>query len=277
MVLSVNTNATALQALQHLNSTNRSLEETQTRINTGLKVGSAKDNGALFAIAQNLRADLGGLQAVQQSLDRGISTVSTALSAGEAISDLLIEMREKAAAASDEGQDAQSRQALNNEFVALRDQITSIVNNAEFNGTNMLKNSGDGVNALANSDGTAHIGVAAEDLSLTGTTITFTNTTTLGTTATAAQQALTLIDSSIANVNAALGRLGTGAKALETHKIFISKLSDQFEIGIGNLVDADLAKESARLQALQVKQQLGVQALSIANQAPQTILSLFNN
>jgi flagellin len=275
MVLSVNTNATALQALQHLNATNRSLEETQTRINTGLKVGSAKDNGALFAIAQNLRADLGGLQAVQQSLDRGISTVSTALSAGEAISDLLIEMREKAAAASDEGMDDQSREALNNEFVSLRDQITSIVNNAEFNGTNMLKNGGTGVNALANSDGTANINVAAEDLSLTGSTITFDQTTTLGADATTSKSTLAQIDSSIANVNAALGRLGTGAKALETHKIFITKLSDQIEIGIGNLVDADLAKESARLQALQVKQQLGVKALSIANQSPQTILSLF--
>jgi len=275
MVLSVNTNATALQALQHLNATNRALDETQTRINTGFKVDSAKDNGALFAIAQNLRADIGGLQAVQQSLDRGISTVSTALAAGEAISDLLIEMREKAAAASDEGMDDQSRQALNNDFVSLREQITSIVSNAEFNGTNMLKNGGTGVNALANSDGSAHIDVAPEDLSLSGATITFTATTTLGTTATSARDVLTAIDDSIANVHAALARLGTGAKALETHKIFMTKLSDQIEVGIGNLVDADMAKESARLQALQVKQQLGVEALSIANRAPQTILSLF--
>src|SRR5690606_37458015 len=128
---------------------------------------------------QNLRADIGGLQAVQQSLDRGISTVSTALAAGEAISDLLIEMREKAAAASDAGMDDQSRQALNNDFVSLREQINSIVSNAEFNGTNLLKNGGTGVNALANSDGSAHIDVPPEDLSLTGTALAITATTTL--------------------------------------------------------------------------------------------------
>ena len=102
-----------------------------------------------------------------------------------------------------------------------------------------------------------------------------TTTTTLGSSATTAATVLAAIDGSITNVNAALGRLGTGQKSLETHKTFISKLSDTLTVGIGNLVDADLAKESANLQALQVKQQLGVQALSIANQAPQAILQLF--
>lgn len=275
MTISVNTNASALQALQNLNATNRQLEETQTRINTGLRVSGAKDNGAVYAIAQNLRSDVAGLTAVTQSLDRGISSVTTALAAGESISDLLIEMKAKAAAASDEGQDAASRTALNNEFISLRDQINTIVNNAEFNGTNMLKAGGDDVKALANENGTQTINVSAEDLSLSGGTVLLTTTTTLGSSATTAAAVLAQIDSSITNVNAALGRLGTGQKSLETHKTFISKLSDTLDVGIGNLVDADLAKESASLQALQVKQQLGVQALSIANQAPQAILQLF--
>ena len=275
MVVSVNTNESALLALQNLNATNRNLEMTQTRINTGLKVSGAKDNGAIFAIAQNLRSNVSGLVAVTNSLDRGISTATVALSAGESISNLLIDLKAKAAAASDLGLDSASRTALNNEFISLRDQITQIVNTAEFNGTNMIKNGGTGIAALANDTATQTISVAAEDLSLSGTIITISAATTLGSTATTAASVLAELETTITNVNAALGRLGTGVKALERHQVFISKLSDTLETGIGNLVDADLAKESARLQALQVKQQLGVQALSIANKAPGVILSLF--
>ncbi len=275
MTISVNTNPSALQALQNLNATNRQLEQTQTHINTGLRVSGAKDNGAVYAIAQNLRSDVAGLTAVTQSLDRGISSVTTALAAGESISNLLNDMKAKAAAASDKGLDAASRAALDNEFISLRDQITTIVKNADFNGTNMIKNTGDKIAALANPNGTQTINVSAEDLSLTGSTVALSASTTLGGTPTSASSVLALIETSITNVNAALGRLGTGQKSLETHKTFISKLSDTIETGIGNLVDADLAKESAKLQALQVKQQLGVQALSIANQSPQSILQLF--
>ncbi|MFQ5533285.1 MAG: flagellin [Sphingomonadales bacterium] len=274
-MVSINTNPSALVALQNLNKTTRALEQTQDRVNTGLKVAGAKDNGAIFAIAQNLRADISGLTAVMNSVDRGIGVSTVALAAGESISDLLIDLKAKAAAASDVGLDTASRAALNNEFISLRDQINTIVGNAEFNGTNMIKNGGDAITALANDTGTATINVSPEDLSLTGTTLVISTTTTIGASATTAASVLAEIDTSITNVNAALARLGTGVKALERHKIFTGKLSDTIEVGVGNLVDADLAKESARLQALQVKQQLGVQALSIANQSPQSILSLF--
>lgn len=274
-MVSINTNPSALIALQNLNVTTRALEETQNRVNTGLKVAGAKDNGAIFAIAQNLRSDVSGLSAVVQSLDRGIGVATVALTAGESISDLLIDLKAKAAAASDLGLDTASRAALNNEFTSLRDQITTIVNNAEFNGTNMLKNAGSGVTALANDTGTATINVNAEDMSLTGVLLAITTTTSIGASATTAASVLAEIDTSLTNINAALARLGTGVKSLERHKVFVSKLSDAIEVGIGNLVDADLAKESARLQALQVKQQLGIQALSIANSSPQSILALF--
>lgn len=274
-MVSINTNASALVALQNLNQTSRDLEATQNRVNTGLRVAGAKDNGAVFAIAQNLRADISGLTAVTQSLDRGIAAVTTALVAGESISNLLIDLKAKAAAASDLGLDTSSRDALRNEFVSLRNQITVIVQNAEFNGTNMIKNGGTAVNALANDSASQTITVSAEDLSLTGSLIVISSTETLGTTATSAAAVLASIEITIINVNAALGRLGTGIKALERHKIFVAKLSDTLEVGVGNLVDADLAKESARLQSLQVKQRLGIQALSIANQSPQSILSLF--
>jgi len=273
-MLSVNTNSSALVALQNLNATNMQLSQTQNRINTGLRVSGPKDNAAVYQIAQGLRADLAGMDAVKQSLDRAVSTVDIAIAGGQSVSDLLNQMRAKAVAASDTGMDAASRTALQNDFNALRDQISTIVSNATFNGTNMLKNGGTGVSAIVSADGTSNVAVTATDLSLTGTTITITAGSTF-TTATTAGTIVTAIDASIANVNAALGKLGTGANALQSQRTFANKLSDTIETGIGNLVDADLAKESATLQSLQVKQQLGVQALSIANQAPQVLLSLF--
>lgn len=273
-MVSVNTNAGALVALQNLGQTSRSLETVQNRINTGLKVAGAKDDGGIFAIAQNLRADLGGLGAVKNSLDRGVSSVDVALAAGETVSDLLIDLKSKAVAASDVGLDATSRAALKADFDSLRDQITDIVDNASFSGSNLVNNGGTAVTAIVNDNGTQTITVAAQDLSLTGTNITITAGSTFAT-ATQAASVVALLESSIANVNSALSALGTGSKKLSSQRAFVDKLSDAIEVGIGNLVDADLAKESARLQSLQVKQQLGIQALSIANQQPNVVLALF--
>lgn len=274
MTISVNTNPGALIALQNLNKTSRAMAEVQSRINTGLRVASAKDNGAVYQIAQSLRADLAGMGAVKQSLDRGVSAVEVALAAGESISDLMIDMKSKAVAAADAGLDAESRTALKNDFDSLRDQITDIVKNATFNGSNMIENGGVGVTAIVNDTGTSVITVEAQDLSLTGTNITITAASSFAT-ATQAASVVALIESSLSNVNSALSKLGTGARSLEAMRFFADKLSDVVEVGIGNLVDADLARESARLQAFQVKQQLGIQALGIANQAPQTLLGLF--
>ena len=272
----INTNAGAMIALQNLTKTNADLEQVQARINTGLAVASAKDNGGVFAIAQSMRADVAGYSAVGNSIDLAVSTVDVALAAGEAISDILIEMKEKALAGADSSLDAASRTALNEDFKALRDQISTIVSNAEFNGTNLINNSTTGISALANADGSSTISVADENLALgaTGSQVTLAAAAEF-TTATQADNLVSQIGTSLDNLNASLARLGTGAKSLEIHKTFVGKLSDALTKGIGNLVDADLATESARLQALQVKQQLGIQALSIANSAPSTILGYF--
>jgi len=274
MALSVNTNAAAMVALQNLNKTNMELSETQSKINTGLKVAGAKDDGGIFAIAQRMRAQVAGFGVVQQSLDLSISTTDVAIAAGEAISDLLIELKEKALAAADSSLDTQSRTALNEDFKALRDQITTIVSNAEFNGTNIINGSVTSISALANSDGTNTIRISDENLSLGGGVVTLAATASFAT-AGDASTIVTTIETSLDNLNQSLARLGTGSKSLEVHKSFVTSLSDSLEKGIGALVDADLAKESARLQSLQTKQQLGVQALSIANQSPSTILSFF--
>jgi flagellin len=271
---SVNTNPGAMIALQNLNKANMELQEVQNRINTGLEVSSAKDNGGLYAIAQRMRSQVAGYGVVQQSLDRGEATLDVALAAGEAISDLMIEMKEKALAASDASLDTASRSALNEDFTALRDQISTIVDNAEFNGLNLMNGSTDAFVALANQDGSNTITVSSENMSLSGAIVTVTSTASFAT-ATQADTIASQIGTSLDNVNEALARLGTSSKALEIHSTFVTKLSDSLEKGIGNLVDADLAKESARLQSLQVKQQLGIQALSIANSAPQSVLSFF--
>jgi flagellin len=272
---SVNTNVGAMVALQNLNATQSDLATTQSRINTGLKVASAKDDGSIWAIAQNQRATSQSLNAVKDSLQRGSSTVDVALAAGESISDLLLQMKSKALAASDTTLDTNSRVALNDDFKSLRDQIQKAVDNAEFNGANMLQSTGTTVMALANADGTQLITVEAQDLSLGSTALNgIDETSSIGTQSMAASMIAT-VNSAIVSVSSALSKLGTGSKSLQSHLTFVGKLQDTLDAGVGNLVDADLAKESAHLQALQTKQQLGIQALSIANQSTSPLMSLF--
>ena len=274
IMLSVNTNTGAMIALQNLNKTQAEMSQTQNAINTGLKVSSAKDDGAVYAIAQNMRGDVAGYGAVQDSLNRGMSAIDVAMSAGQSISDLLVEMKTKALAASDTSLDTTSRQAMNQDFVALRDQITTIVKNAVFNGYNLVDGSTTQITALASSDGTRRITAQAENMSLSGTIVTLSTGASISTQA-GASTMVAIIQQSLTNVDSALAQLSSGSKKFSIQLEFASKLSDSLTSGIGNLVDADMATESAQLQSLQVKQQLGTQALSIANQAPQTILSLF--
>jgi flagellin len=277
MTNSVHTNASAAIALQNLSRTNERLGDVQSRISTGLKVEGAKDNAAIWAIAQGQRADVGALSAVKQSLDRATSIADVALTAGESVSDLLNQLKEKVVAAKDGSLKTQSRELLNNDFQALLRAISSAVQNATFDGGNILNGSlTTGIRFLANADASQFVTLTAKNLSLGGSIIELSTSDSLMT-ITGATNALTKLDDSITQLNSALGAIGAQAKQIEAHNSFVSKLVDTLESGIGNLVDADLAKESARLQALQVQQQLGAQSLSIANQAPQIILSLFRS
>jgi len=271
---SVNTNVGAMVALQNLNANSTELQATQTIISTGLKVASAKDDGAAFAIAQSQRATVSSLDAVKDSLSRGSSVVDVAMSAGQSVSDMLSQLKEKALAASDTSLDTTSRNALQNDFTSIRDQITKTLSNATFNGINIIDGTNSAIAALANASGTSSITVAGQNMSLGGSIVTLASTATFAT-ATSASNLISVLDTSINNVSASLAKLGTSSKALDNHMTFVGKLQDSITAGIGNLVDADMAKESAKLQALQTKQQLGVQALSIANQSTGTVLSLF--
>jgi flagellin len=274
MSFSVNTNTGAQVALQYLNATQGQLDKTQGAINSGLKVASAKDDGAIYAIAQNQRGAVAGYASVINSINNGSSAIDVALSAGQSISDLLIQMKQKALASADASLDTTSRQALNASFTALRDQIATIVKNAVFNGFNLVDGTTNAITALASADGSRRITTAAQNLTLSGSVVTITTTSSIST-QTKASALIATIQTSLTNVNSALAKLSSGAAKFSIQASFTQKLADTLTAGIGNLVDANMAQESARLQSLQVKQQLGVQALSIANQAPQTILALF--
>ena len=415
MANSINTNFGAQVALQTLNATSRDLDGVQNRISTGLKVASARDDSAIFSIAQGLRSTNTALDAVTNSLNRGKSTVDVATAAGGAISDLLTQIQQTVVAASDLSLDQASRNSYQQKYASLSSQISTYINGASFNGVNLLDGTTATYSALANADATQTIKVAGQNLKLaTGYTggsagtfssvagaaagpsisafanrITAASTFTIsvdgaaavtvnlsatggsagngtyssadlaaaingttglagvasvdangglkltsGTNATATAIAvaggtgtltngtlaaqlglsgvagtaqsqptaynatggggvvlfsgsesftatsnyadlIAKVKTSISNVSTALGAIGTAGNAFANHANFVSKLQDSLTTGVGNLVDADVAKESANLTALQTKQQLGAQALSIANSSSSILLSLF--
>jgi flagellin len=246
MSFSVNTNTGAMTALQYLQQTQGQLSRTQSAINSGLKVASAKDDGAIYAIAQNQRGAVAGYSSVISSLNNGSSAIDVALSAGQSISDLLIQLKQKALSAADTSLDTASRQALNADFTALRDQITTIVKNAVFNGFNLVDGSTTKVQALASADGTRHVTTLAQNLSLSGSIVTMKSTATVSTQVKASALIAT-IQTSLTNVNSALAKLSAGSAKFSIQATFTQKLSDTLTTGIGHLVDANMAQESASL------------------------------
>jgi flagellin len=301
MTSSVHTNMGAMIALQNLNRTNREMMTIQDRISSGMKVATAKDNGAVYNIAQQLRAEHSAYEAVTTSLNRATSIADVALAAGEKISDVFMQMKAKAVATAIDNISPASRAAYNNDFKDLLAQVNQFVSSAVFDGGNLLDGKGDPIiptftnsySFLANTTATQTVDLPITDFRLLDTTtpgppspaplivyasdqIQVEATSDL-LSADNAADVLKRITASAEFVNSQLGKIGSVAKRIESHMEFVSKLSDSIKGGIGNIVDADLAVESARLAAVQVKQQLGTQALSIANQSPQSLLSLFRN
>jgi len=274
MLNSINFNASALIALSNLQSIQQQLAQEQQIISTGKKINSPKDNAAVWSIAQTMQGKVISLDSVKDSLNRGQSTIDVALSAGQQVADLLQQMRAKALAASDTSLDSVSRAALNSDFKQLRDQINRVVNNADFNGVNMVKHNGTTLAALANDSGSSRLTVQAQDLSLGGSNVTLAATASFDTAGGASAYIATL-DADIENVNLAMTHLGTGSNAMASQMTFVGNLQDSLNEGISNLVDADMAEESAKLQALQTKQQLAIQVLTIANQSSSILLQLF--
>jgi flagellin len=273
-MISVNTNIGAMAAIQNLASTNRDLQITQNAISTGKKVASAKDNGAIWSIANKMTADVMAYGRVRESNERAGAILDTAIAASESIMELLNEMKGKALAATQPGLSAASQAALAADFAQMRDQITNVIANASFDGANMVGATPASAISLGDAAGGNNITIAGANLSLAGTVVTVSATSAVDTAVNAAT-ALGLVNTSINNLGTQMATWGAGSKRLDVHREFVSKLSDALNTGIGAITDADLSKESAKLQSLQVKQQLGIQALSIANSSAQSALSLF--
>ncbi|MBO6505358.1 MAG: flagellin [Kordiimonadaceae bacterium] len=276
MVNSINTNAGALFGAQNLRRASSALGETREQISTGRRVNGPDDNAAILAISQILESDIAGLNVTKDSINRAISTADVSIAAGNAVSNLLLDLRETALQASDPGLDDDSRRILNDQFTALRDQVNSIVDNASFNGTNAIQSGGSDITALTGAEGQESVTIQARDLSLGGPNVTLSDSQTIGTLSDA-QNALSAIDQSLNNLSDVLSEFGSGANQLEQLRDFTETLSNTTEEGLGNLIDADLAALSAEFEAGQVREALGRSALNIANQQPAALLQLFNN
>ena len=242
---SINTNYGAAVALQSLNKTSQQLDTTQNRISTGMKVSSAKDNGAIFAIATSQRANAASQDAVRAGLQRTQSITDVALAAGDSVTSALEEMKSLAVNIASSTGSAQT--AYLADYNALGLEVASAISGATFDGVNSLTALGSNAAITAVNTGSV----------------------------TAANATAANVDAAISATTSALATLGTQSKSLGRQITFVNKLQDALEAGVGNLVDADLAKESAKLTALQTTQQLGVQALSIANQGSSILLGLF--
>lgn len=272
---SILTNNSAMVALQTLKSINKDLSQTQNAISTGKDINQAKDNSAIWAISKVMESDVAGFNAVTDSLALGESTVAVASAGAEQITNLLNEMKEKVVAATGENVD---HTKLSADVTALTDQINSIIGGSQFNGANLLNTEGAaGISVLASIDRDIANAVTASTIDVAS--VDFEANMVLTdidvSSAAAATTSIAALEAHIQTAVDGAAALGSSAKRISDQGEFVGKVMDAMKSGIGSMVDADMEAASARLQALQTQQQLGVQALSIANQAPQTILSLF--
>ena len=270
MVVSINNNPGAVAGIFKVNQSSSVLDQIRERTATGKKVNSPRDNAAIFAIAKQLEGVLSGATAVKGTLAFGEAATGVAISASAEVSDLLIQAKAKALQASQEGLDPASRQALEAEFTQITEQIQTVVDTADFGGINLVKGGGTDLNVVSGEGGET-INVAANDLSTAGLGL---DSLSLGSAADASP-ALAGISSALASTSIASASFGASASRLDNQSEFNITLSNSISQGIGNLVDADLSVESAKLLAGEVKQRLGIQSLSIANSAPSSISSLF--
>ncbi|UTH46562.1 flagellar protein (plasmid) [Loktanella salsilacus] len=287
---SILTNNSAMNALTTLRNVNSNLNDTQTRISTGMKVNSAKDNASYFSISETMKSESGMNKAVGEGLTLSKNSVATARLGAETLVDLAQQFVDRVAFAQTEGV---NKADIQKELESLSAQMSNAVKQSSFNGQNLISDAGNG--STATSARTVVSGVSRNGATLETTNINFT-TTNLETVVTGPGAAGS--DDSFANIDvsdatttmaakltaanafltAATGAatdLGIAEKQIETQQDFLSNLTDRLDSGVGSMVDADMEEEAARLQSLQVQQQLSTQSLSIANQAPQNILSLF--
>lgn len=287
---SILTNNSAMNALSTLRNINNSLGNTQDRISTGLKVASGKDNAAYFAISSTMKGDSGMTKAIDEGLTLTKNSVSTGRLGAETVADLARQFVDRVAFAQAEGVDLAKVQE---ELTELVGRMNTSIEQSTFNGSSAI------TSAAASLAGTAETvtvvtGIARDSAgALSTTSFTYNKVDLRAVTAALADidltddgtgapltaaglaTALTTAETNLARAVDGATSLGIAEKSIETQQSFLGELSKRLDSGIGSMIDADMESEAARLQALQVQQQLATQALSIANQGPQNILSLF--
>ncbi|MGO7904735.1 flagellin [Rhizobium leguminosarum] len=300
---SINTNNSAMAALQTLRSINSNLETTQNSVSTGYRVDTASDNAAYWSIATTMRSDNKALSAVSDALGLGAAKVDTAYTAMENAIDVVDEIKSKLVAATEDGVD---KSKVQEEITQLQNQLLSIAQSASFSGENWVAGES-GTKSVVSSfvrDGSGAVSVKVTDYALdtssTGNVLFGMSSGTIDTasgilgtvdangdsvyslditdfTTGQIQSALSTIESALSAMTSAGAQLGSISTRIELQEHFVGALSDSMESGVGRLVDADMEEESSRLSALQTQQQLAIQSLSIANSSSQNILSLFRS
>ena len=279
MVVSINTNSSALVALQQLNSTSKELDKIQERISSGYKVLRAKDDSGAFSVAQKERADLDAYDAVGQSVQRGINILDISIEALKTISNLLIDMKAKSVEATNPTLQPAERLLIDTDYQQYVAQLTLIINSATYDGVNIINKNPvvpatDNINVLSEPTANPALSIVIPAINITAATTSLLGN--IGSIA-AAQNEMTVLDGISQSINAAMAAVGGNLFRLEKHSDFVFKLQDALRVGIGSLVDTDLTRDSALLKSVQVQQQLSTQALQIANSRPQQILALFQN
>jgi len=273
---SIHTNYGAIIALQSLNRTNVDLDQAQKRVSTGYRVADNIDDGASFAIAEGLRGNVKALEAVNEQLGKAKGLLNVASSAATSISTTLQDIEAVLIKLSDEAVSGTQRAQYIADYDALKTEISNYIGSASFNGTNLLDGTSGNINVISDIEG-GSLAITEQNL-LTGVYNRLTDITEAD--ATTEAGALIASGGGFQTAKTALGTslaaLGADYRALDNQETFIATLQDATEVGIGAIVDADLAKESAKLQSLQIRQQLATQTLGIANQAPSILLGLFS-
>jgi flagellin len=276
-VNSVNTNRQAVFALQSLNQTNSELGIVQKRVSTGFRVADARDDGGAYAVAQAVRSDMAGVTAVNEQLGGVKGVLQTTFASLTVVSDTMKQARATLTRLADGAIDATQRKQYETQYTQLRTQISQFISDATYNGRTLLSTDtaagvgGGNIVGIRNEAGGTFTITAenGESLQLAEQTIAATDATTA---TTYLNGGFTTIEAAIST---ALNKFGASMQYVENQISYNSKKNDAMNDGLGALVDADLAKESSNLQALQTRQQLGIQTLSLANQGPQVLLSLF--
>jgi flagellin len=281
MTNSINTNINAMIALESLNVTNAQLSSTQKQISTGYRVADAVDDGAAYAVAQRVRSDVGALSSANQQLGNVNGLLSTTISGLNNVSTTSADMRAVLVKLADSNTSGNQRTQYVAQYNSMLANVKSFIQDANYNGKTLIGNitgsSGTytGVAVIRNEIGATY-GIATFGGSALFGSMHFTSTQMASATSMAAMITATgTFINSVNTLGSALNTYGAAAKYVTNQVTYNSSKIDALNSGIGSLIDADMAKEAAALQSLQIRQQLGTQALSIANNSPQSLLSLF--